>query len=147
MRSASLARAIQGLRVIVFEHAHHLTTAGSWRDERLGSILGALVDVAQQANIKLVLETQRELPLELPDPTVRQRLRVTGLQKHLRHFGQSLFDAQLRRVGLSPDVVSDDKKGAIVERLGGHPIAIALAADASYDEGGDAVFIDRPKNP
>jgi tetratricopeptide (TPR) repeat protein len=126
--------------VIIFERAHLLRDGATWRDEAIGTVMTAIISAAHEARVKLVFETQRELPLELSDPSVRQRLRVTGLRKHLRHFGVSLFDAQLRRNGLSPDILPEDSKGAIVERLGGHPVAITLAADASYEEGGEAVL-------
>ena len=138
--SASMLGAIRRQRVIIFERAHLLTDFGTWRDEHIGSVIAAIVDVAQEANVKLIFETQRELPIELSNPSVRQRLRVGGLQKDLCRFGVALFDAQLRRVGLSTEILSGDNKSSIVERLGGHPVAIALAADASYDEGGEAVF-------
>src|SRR5262249_42551772 len=53
--------------------------------------------------------------------------------------GISLFDAQLRRVGLGPGLIDLNRKRVIVTKLGGHPVAIALAADASFEEGVEAV--------
>lgn len=140
VRGPGCANALRAVQAIVFERAHLLTDVGVWRDERFGALFPAFIDVASSLGVKVILETQRELPIELPNPNLRQRLRITGLQKHLRQFGEALFDAQLRRVGLSPEAVSQDIKEAIVERLGGHPVAVALAADASYDEGAEAVL-------
>jgi hypothetical protein len=139
-RSASILTALRTQRVIIFEKAHLLVEAGAWRDEQVGPVIAAIIDVARETKVKLIFETQRELPIEFSDPSARQRLRVTGFQKNLRPFGVAVFDAQLRRVGLSPNILGDDSKNVIVDKLGGHPVAIALAADASYDEGGEAVI-------
>jgi len=141
-RSASISTALRALRVIVIERAHFLLELGTWRDDNLGNVLTALIATAGEVNTKLVLETQRALPLDLENPGVRRLLRVSGFNKTLRIHGEALFDAQLRRVGLSPDVIQDVDRGAIVERLGGHPVAIALAADAYFEVGGDGVLND-----
>ena len=138
--SASMSGAIRQQRVIIFERAHFLADFGTWRDEQIRSVIAAVIDVAHDANVKLIFETRRELPFDLSNPSMRQRLRVVGLQKDRRQFGVAIFDAQLRRVGLSTEILSEDSKGSIVERLGGHPVAIALAADASYEGGGEAVL-------
>jgi tetratricopeptide (TPR) repeat protein len=140
IRSAGFANVLRTLQVIVFERAHLLTDFGVWRDERFGPLFSALTDVATSLRVKIILETQRELPIEIQNPSTRQRLRVAGLNKNLRPFGEALFDAQLRRIGLSPEAVAGDVKAAIVERLGGHPVAVALAADTSYGEGADSVL-------
>ena len=140
VRGASMSSAVRSQQVIIFERAHLLTDANTWRDEDIGSVLSVLVEVAREARVKLIFETQRELPLELSDPSDRQRFRVIGLQKERRHFGVAIFDAQLRKVGLSTEALSSESKDTIVERLGGHPVAIALAADATYDQGGEAVL-------
>lgn len=140
VRSAGFANVLRTLQGIIFERAHLLTDFGVWRDERFGPLFSALADVATSLRVKIIFETQRELPLEVQNPNARQRLRIAGLNKNLRQYGEALFDAQLRRVGLSPEAVSGDVKGAIVERLGGHPVAVALAADTSYDEGADSVL-------
>lgn len=142
VNGTALKRALSRVTAVVFESAHNLTVGSGWRDEKLGATIGSLVGVAAELNLKLVFETQRELPFDLPDPTLRQRLHVAGLQKHLNRFGLSIFDAQLRRVGLSTNVLADDKKQEIVDKLGGHPVAIALAADACYEQGGHTVLRD-----
>jgi len=139
-RSASFSNALRRQRVIVFERAHLLLDLGNWRDEYLGAVVATIIDVAHREKVKVIFETQRELPIDIADPSLRARLRVSGLYKHLRNFGVAIFDAQLRRVGLSPDILSEESKGTIVERLGGHPVAIAFAADASYEEGGESVL-------
>jgi len=90
----------------------------------VGSVIATIGSVAHEARVKVIFvifETERELPIEFSDPSVRQHLRVAGLQKHLRHFGGALFDAQLRRVRSFPDIPRAESKAAIVEGLGGHP--------------------------
>ena len=138
--STSMLDAIRRQRVIIFERAHLLVDFGTWRDEQIGSVIAAIIDVAHEANVKLIFETQRELPIEFSDPSIRQRLRVMGFRSHLRQFGVTIFDAQLRRVGLSTEALSEDSKRSIVDRLGGHPVAIVLAADALYEEGRETVL-------
>ncbi len=139
---SAFERALQGLRVLVVEGAHHLVADGGWRDSDVGVTMECMVARAAELNFKIILETQRELPLDLDDPALRTRLRVRGLQKTQGRFGRAIFDAQLRRVGLTPDVIAEEEKIEIVEKLGGHPVAIALAADACYGEGGQAVVRD-----
>jgi tetratricopeptide (TPR) repeat protein len=139
LASEPLRAALRPVRVLVLEKAHLLFDAGQWRDDRWESLLGALVDVANETSTKLVVETQRELPLTLTNPSVRKRLRISGLNRTLRRYGVSLFDSQLRRVGLDPAAVTDEVKEFVVDKLGGHPVAIALAADVSYEDGADGV--------
>ena len=56
--------------------------------------------------------------------------------------GITIFESQLRRVGLDPNHVPLQDKQLVVTRLGGHPVAIAFAADTSYDRGLDALVQD-----
>ena len=142
LNGRAFGRALDGLRVLVFERAHLLVGSGGWRDSDLDATIECIIERATELSFKVIFETQRELPLDLHDPALRQRLRVKGLQKSQGRFGRAIFDAQLRRVGLTPDVVSEDEKEEIIEKLGGHPVAIALAADACYGEGGPTVVRD-----
>lgn len=125
--------------LLIIEDAHNLVERGAWRDENWGRLLVALVALLAKHRGKLIIESRRELPLELDDPSLRKPLRIAGLDRGLLDFGVSLFDAQLRRVGLTPGSVDLNQKRVIVSKLGGHPIAIALAADASFEEGVEAV--------
>ena len=51
-------------------------------------------------------------------------------------FCRSLFDTQLRRIGLTLAALNRQEKDTIINKLGGHPVAITLAADAVYELGG-----------
>src|SRR5689334_25287381 len=52
-----------------------LPISGSWRDDRFGPLILSIVEVAANLNVKIIFETQRDLPIEYSDPSVRQRLR------------------------------------------------------------------------
>lgn len=135
--SEAVARAVRLLDIILLENAHELLEYGAWRDPQVPIVISALINIAGLEKKKIVIETQRDLPLGLDDPAVRKRLRVNGLESS---FAKALFDAQLRRVGLSPDTVRDDQRDVVAQKLGGHPVATAIAADAIYESGGDEVI-------
>lgn len=140
-RGPSIRAAFKTVRVLVLEHAHLLLDKEAWRDERLAALLDSLFESAEAERTKIIIESRRELPLPLRHPALRSRLHIKGLNKEARRFGIALFDAQLRRVNLLPSVVGEREKELIVEKLGGHPVAIALAAEVSYDEGVDSLIL------
>lgn len=131
-RSRSMSRAMRGLSVLCLAKCHLLLDHGIWRDETLEDTLRAILETAAECNTKLIFESQRELPLELESPNIRSRLRIRGLDLQA---GQALFDAQLRRVGLSGTAIDKANKEVIVSKVAGHPVAIAIAADAVYEQG------------
>ncbi len=132
----AIARAIRTTEVVLLEDAQELLEYGMWRDTRFPALLAALINVVEREKKKLIIETRRDLPVELSDVTLRTRLRVNGLRDT---FARALLDGQLRRVGLSPEVVTDAQKEIVAKKLGGHPIAIAIAADAIYESGASDV--------
>ncbi len=136
----ALRAALRSIRVLILEGAHYLLDRDAWRDARFPSVIAALLDSADATRTKIIIESRHELPLALGHPASRAKLHVRGLSKEANRFGVALFDAQLRRVNLLPSVVGDREKSTIVDKLGGHPVAIALAADVSYEEGVDALL-------
>lgn len=135
MKGSAVAERLKAIQVVVIEKAHLLLNRGLWRDEFVPRILEALVFAAGQAKCKLIVETRRQLSPFIDNPAIRKPLRVYGLDRARIQYGVSLFDAQLRRVGLSPSVIGADDKAFIVSKLGGHPVAIALAADTAFETG------------
>lgn len=131
-RSNAMSRAMRRINVLCLAKCHLLLDHGVWRDDTLEETLKAIVETAADCNTKLIFESQRELPLDLENPNIRSRQRIRGLDSQ---SGQALFDAQLRRVGLPGTAVDRANKEMIVNRLGGHPIAISIAADAVYEKG------------
>lgn len=131
-RSDMMRRALRRVKLLRIEKCHLLLDHGVWRDESLHLTLIAVIELAIECGTKLILESQREIPLELEYSRHRKRLRITGLH---RQFGRSLLESQLRRVGLSSAAVDHNNKDVIVSKLGGHPVAIAIAADAVYENG------------
>jgi tetratricopeptide (TPR) repeat protein len=91
--------------------------------------------VYSKSTVKIIFETRRELQLELQDASIYFRRRIYGLDRKYKDHGISYLEYQLRRNGISPQALDDHLKGEIVDKLGGHPVAIALCADAIYDEG------------
>lgn len=141
-RSEQMARVFRQLDMLCLEKVHFLLDHGLWRDKNTTKVLNALCQLARENKTKLILETQRELPLELEDPSIRQRLRVSGLD---RDFGATLFNAQLRRIGLSGTDITKNNRDTIVSKMAGHPVALAMAADAVYEAGVESVVSDLKK--
>lgn len=135
LREPAASAVLKNTQVLVLERAHLLLNRGSWRDDLMPKVLDTLVDAARQARCKVIFESRRQLPLVFGVPASRKPLRVYGLDRLRNPYGVSLFDAQLRRVDLSPNVLSAEEKALLVTKLGGHPVAIALAADAAFEGG------------
>ncbi len=135
VNAAEFRRVVANCSVLLIERADHLLEWSRWRDPASPAVLNALVEVAAEVGTKVIFETRHQLPLELADQAVRTRLLIRGLDGKRSEFGVRVLDAQLRRVGFSGKDVSGALKEEIVERLGGHPKAIELAADAIYEQG------------
>ena len=127
-----LKRALRSISVLCIGNSHCLLDYGSWRDESLRDTILGLVDVAEETSTKLVFETQREIPFEFDNPAIRRRQRIRGLDTE---FGRALLDTRLRQIGVPSTSLTNHDKDAMVRRLGGHPVAIAIAADAVYEGG------------
>jgi tetratricopeptide (TPR) repeat protein len=135
INSDSMIRALRSIRVLVIESAHHLLKRGAWRDATMPRVLKRLVEIASDLGITIIVETRRSLPLDLTNPALGAHLRVSGLDRQKLKFGISLFESQLRRNELSPHAISAGEKEFVISTLGGHPVAIALAADVMASEG------------
>lgn len=133
--TAAFRSALQKSPVIVIERCDQLLEWKTWRDPVTAATLQRLIDLIADTRLKLILETRHELPLELRDQAIRSRLLIRGLDGTRLAFGVRIFDAQLRRIGLSGTDVQISLKEEIVTRLGGHPKALELAADAIYESG------------
>lgn len=133
--SSPVVKALQTARILYIEAAHYLLDHGVWRDALAPKVLVALVETAANSGTTILFESQWGFKLDIPDPSARVYLRVSGLENKQLEHGVSLFDAQLRRNELSTRSVTDEDKKFIVAKLGGHPIAIALAADVVAEEG------------
>lgn len=131
----AIRQALSRLKVVIFHDSHFLLQGPTWRDPELLEVLKGIVTTAGACDVKIVFEGRQPIASELVSPNSRKPIRVQGLCGAKRDFGISLFDAQLRRVGLSPDATEQQQKIVVVERLGGHPVAIALAADIYFEEG------------
>ena len=140
VRGDTFRDVVRSLRVIVIEKAHNLLGGRFWRDGETPELLTALVEVAEECQTRVVFETQRELPFDAFNSIRAKRLRIQGFVGAGESYGLSIFDAQLRRVGLLPTAVASDQKHTIVTKLGGHPVALAIAADAAYEEGAESVI-------
>lgn len=127
--------ALARVRLLVIKNTHLLLDHGRWRDERFPSLLLRLARAAGRASAKIIWEGRRSLQLELPEPETKRQLRVFGLDRERSKFGVALFDAQLRRVGLTPGDISLRDKESIVGKLGGHPVMIAIAANLCSEQG------------
>lgn len=134
-KSVHVTNAIHSTRVLYIESAHELLDHGVWRDELTPKVLLELINIAADTGVTILIESRRRLNLDMSNPSARANLGVSGLEKQLLEHGVSLFEAQLRRNALSPKSVPEEDKKIIVSKLGGHPVAVALAADVVFEEG------------
>ena len=125
-------RDLRSVQVLWVENSESLAEFGIWRDEQLRKCIYSLVALCQESETKLIFETIRDLPLDFENPGIRSRLRVSGLDAS---FAQAYLDSHLRRLDLDPDVLTRTDKDTLARRLGGHPVALAIAADAVLEEG------------
>src|SRR5262245_45188653 len=84
--------------------------------------------------------SRRAFPDGLLDPPRCTKLWVHGFEGRGLAHGITYFDSQLRRVGLAPGEVDEGSKRELVTILGGHPVALALAADAVFQDGIEEVL-------
>ncbi len=131
----AVSSALAGLQLLIFEDSHNLLNGPNWRDESFGPVFRGIIEAASAQGVKIIFEVRRELPLDLPNPAMRTRHTVRGLSNALRDSGVSILDAQLRKAGSRPGDFDRRDKEAIVDKLGGHPVAIALAASVVSEEG------------
>ena len=134
-KSAHIINAIRSTRVLYLESVHHLLDHGVWRDELTPNVLLEIINIAAGTGTTIFIEGRWRLNLDIANPSTISTLRVSGLEKQELEHGISLFEAQLRRNGLSVRSVSEEDKQNIVSKLGGHPVAVALAANVVFEEG------------
>ncbi len=138
--SPELRRVLAAVSVLVIKGGQYLVTRnGTWKDEPIEPVLVAVLQHADECGAKIIVETQRELPWPEPIARGRRRLRIQGLDRARSEFGVALLESQLRRAGLGSGGLTEEHKQLLVSKLGGHPVAIALAADAVYELGPEAV--------
>lgn len=139
LQGNAFARSFIGLSAIVITGVEHLYLRDSWREPVFEQIVARLFDCAEEWNVKIILESRTFVPLNSTLLGRRHRLRVFGLAREKQPHGIRLLNIHLRRVGLDVGVIPDEDKGVIVDRLGGHPVAIALAAEMCGQHGVDTL--------
>lgn len=130
-------RDLRSVQIIWIENSESFAEFGIWRDEHLRECIYSLIDLCRDSETKLILETIRDLPLDLENPSIRARLRVSGLDPT---YSQACLDSHLRRLDLEPDILTRKDKEILARRLGGHPVALAIAADAVLEDGPHGVL-------
>ncbi|RLE45106.1 hypothetical protein DRJ22_05050 [Candidatus Woesearchaeota archaeon] len=131
---------LNGTDVLWIHNAENLLSRTRWRNNEIAQLFLKILKAAIKANVKVFLETRATLPLEFEDASLYYRRRIHGLERKLTEKGVDYLDYQLRRVGLSPVDYDYPSKEKIVNKLGGHPTALALCADAICDEGTTTVM-------
>ena len=127
---------LRAIQTIWIEDSQSLAEFGIWRDEDVRDCIYSLIELCSESDTKLIFETTRDLPLDLDNPGIRARLRVAGLDSK---YSQACLDSHLRRLDLDPDVLTRRDKETLAKRLGGHPVALAIAADAVVEDGPQGV--------
>jgi len=130
-----LSDSLDRINVLWIHNSERLLHSHSWRTSELSQIIGKLIKALKDTKTKVIFETRRALPLELEDRSIFFHKRIHGMERELKSHGVSFLDYQIRRVGLSPQEYDIHIKERIVEKLGGHPVALAVCADALYEEG------------
>lgn len=137
-----LQAAVDRYRLIIIEDAHNLFRNDSYREADLAEGMRELAKAVAISQGKLILLSRRAMSHELLDPSRCQRIWIQGFERDKFVEGRGFLNAQLRRVGLSPADMPDAEKDEIIKVLGGHPVALALAADRIFLESSEAVLRD-----
>ena len=125
-------RAMSALDVMRIQNTHCLLDHGSWREKIAPKFLVELIEQAAECSTKIILEGQRTLPLDIGDPTRRDIVRVSGLTEvHAIDY----LNSRLRKIGLPIDILVKRDKRSLIKKLGGHPVALTIAADAMFEDG------------
>ena len=121
--------------LIWFQDCENLLTGGNWRSDEIDVFFSSLINILTGNNTKVMFESTYELPIKTDDPSIIGKLRIKGIEKQLKEFGVALLNKQLRRLDFSPSDLNQSDKERIINRLGGHPLAIIYCADAIYEKG------------
>jgi len=127
--------ALDKVNVLWVHNSERMLQFHDWRTGEISEVIQKLAKASMKTRAKVIFETRRFLPINLEDATICYRKRIQGMERQLKSHGVSFLDYQIRRVGLSPHEYPIHTKEDIVEKLGGHPVAIALCANALHDEG------------
>jgi Tfp pilus assembly protein PilF len=126
--------------VLWIHNSENFITYGNWKNNETKKLIYLLLNGCIKSKCKLIFESRIYIPIETSDPNSIFRKRIYGMERRMKDHGVTYFEYQLRRVGLSPNDIGSDLKYLFVERLGGHPYALALCADAIVDDGISAVI-------
>ena len=137
LRGPEIRRELASLQVLWFENAEQFVEYGVWRDEKLCEIFEQIVLLCEETHTKMIVEATRELPIDLENPNIRRRMRIAGLQG--RH-SLRLLDQHFRQLDMETGIMPEEDKRLLVDRLGGHPVGIAFAADVVFEAGPSTVL-------
>ncbi|HWD41781.1 MAG TPA: hypothetical protein VG944_23270 [Fimbriimonas sp.] len=136
-----LAAYLRTVPVLVLQNAHNLLEYGRWKDPDLAEAFHEMIEIAASIGVRVILESRRRTPAD-DDPFLEsaERMKIGGLDGRNAVFGVQMLDGQLRRVDLSPEILTQQQKETVVARLSGHPKALELAANVCLDEGTDELL-------
>lgn len=136
----SLGQNLPTWDLVWIHSAHELVTSWKWKSVEVEQLVKDLLHLSCQNGVKVIFETSFALPFELDDPSLLAKIRIYGFEGNRGKHGVAILDRQLRRLNFRPSDLPDDTKNVLVERLGGHPLAIIFCADAIFEEGLTAVL-------
>ena len=121
--------------ILWFENCEFLFSSGGWRSSETEKLFHNLLLMAKGSRTKLIFETTHELQFNLEDPSIVGKLRIGGFEGTSTTYGITLLNQQFRRLGLPPTDLNETNKEEIINKIGGHPLAIIYFADAVYEDG------------
>jgi tetratricopeptide (TPR) repeat protein len=137
---ARLPSALKRYRLVILEDGHHLLRGDTFRNADIEKAVQRLAAEIRDTNCQLIVISRRSLPEGLLDSPRVAKQWIHGFEGRGLQHGIAFLDSQLRRVGLSPSDVDEQSKREFVTLLGGHPVALGLAADAILEDGDHEVL-------
>lgn len=138
----SLSIAVSRYRLIIFRNSHHLGGRSGFRNKEIEQAFGLIVDAAKACGTKIILEGRWSVPSDTLDAAQCQRLQVQGLPHKNSTLAVQFLENQLRRANVPIEDFDAESRQRLVQLLGGHPVALALAADRVFEDGMERTLSD-----
>lgn len=93
------------LDILWIHNTEKLLQTEGWKNVEIKNLIEMIILAASKSTVKIILETRRELQLELQDPSIYFRRRIYGLDRKYKAHGISYLEYQLRRNDISPKLL------------------------------------------
>jgi tetratricopeptide (TPR) repeat protein len=135
INESKLRDSIASHDIIWLESSEQLLSSANWRSREIENYIDRIINLAIEEETFIIFESTINLPLDLIKSHPISRIHVKGFERENALHGVSLLNQQLRKLSLDPKELSEETKIDLVNKLGGHPLAIILCAYSLNENG------------